>query len=50
VQRLQRKIKGFFMTEKECKAVDFIFKVTASAVFFVVGVALMLAYFDVLTK
>lgn len=38
------------MTDKESKAVDFIFNVTAAAVCVIVGVTLALAYFDVLIK
>lgn len=38
------------MTREEKKTVDFIFNVTAAAASFVVGVVLLLAYFDCLTK
>lgn len=38
------------MTSQEKKTVDFIYNVTAAAVFVIVGVTLALAYFDVLTK
>jgi heme/copper-type cytochrome/quinol oxidase subunit 2 len=38
------------MTTQEKKTVNFIYNVTAAAVFIVGGVTLALAYFDVLTK
>jgi hypothetical protein len=38
------------MTNQEVKTVNLIFNVTAFAASFVVAVALMLAYFDCLTK
>ena len=38
------------MTNQEAKTVNLIFNVTFSLVAFVVTVALMLAYFDCLTK
>jgi hypothetical protein len=38
------------MTKNELKTVNLIFNITAALVLFVVTVALMLAYFDVLVK
>jgi hypothetical protein len=38
------------MTKSEAKTVNLIFNITAALVLFVVAVALMLAYFDVLVK
>lgn len=38
------------MTREEMKTVNLIFNVTVAAASFVVGVVLLLAYFDCLTK
>ena len=38
------------MTKSEARTVNLIFSATVSLVLFVVGITLMLAYFDVLVK